>query len=293
MIRESELILNPDGSIYHLGLLPQDLAETVITVGDPDRVDQVSRHFDRIELKKENREFRTHTGVYKGKRISVISTGIGPDNIDIVINELDALVNIDFQKRVEKEKPMSLDLIRIGTCGGLQPELELDSLAYSSAALGFDNLLHYYRDKTEVMLAELLKDFEQQTAWGQSGIPLPYAVGSNIELATQLGLSSIQAGITATNVGFYAPQGRSLRLRPTDDRYLDRLKGFSFNGQKILNLEMETAAIYAMAGLLGHRAVSISVVLANRSSGAFSKDAPAAIDKMIRFTLDRLSNIEN
>lgn len=287
MIRESELILNPDGSIYHLCLFPEDLADIVVTVGDPDRVDKVSRHFDRLELSRENREFRTHTGYLAGKRISVVSTGIGPDNIDIVSNELDALVNIDFKTRQIKDSLKQLKLIRIGTSGGLQPDIPLDSTVYSSFAFGFDNLLYYYKGGNQAPEG-ILSSFREQTRWEESGIPHPYLSTGNKSLADALGLDSILNGFTATNVGFYGPQGRNLRLSPTDGQLLERLSRFQYRDQRILNLEMETAAIYGMAQLLGHQAVSLSVVLANRSSGSFSKDPESAISNLISFTLDRI-----
>ena len=287
MIRDSELILNPDGSIYHLCLLPEDLADIVITVGDPDRVEKVSRHFDRLELSKENREFRTHTGYLADKRISVVSTGIGPDNIDIVSNELDALVNIDFKTRQVKSVLKQLKLIRIGTSGGLQPDLPLDSTVYSAYALGFDNLLYYYQGGDQEH-AQILKSFLEDTQWEQSNIPRPYVSRGSKTLALSLGMDEIQNGFTATNVGFYGPQGRNLRLLPSDGQLLDRLSRFQYQDLRILNLEMETAAIYGMAQLLGHQAVSLSVILANRSSGTFSDDPESAISDLIRFTLDRI-----
>lgn len=286
-LTSSELILNPDQSIYHLNLHPEDLADTVITVGDPDRVSRVSRHFDTIELRKEKREFRTHTGSYHGKRISVISTGIGTDNVDIVLNELDALVNINLNTRRPHLEKRCLTLVRVGTSGGLQPHIPVDSFLLSDYALGLDGLLHYYRQPAPEHQA-LIEAFVKHTQWS----PLkatPYLTQAHPDLATLPGMQQLYRGITATNPGFYGPQGRRLRLKAEDAGFLDNIAGFSFRGMKITNMEMETSALYGLAALMGHKAVSINCILANRATGEFSANPETAIDALIEFTLKQLT----
>lgn len=246
----SELILNTTGSIYHLDLLPEDLADTVILVGDPDRVSRVSRHFDSLELKKQKREFRTHTGMYKGKRLSVISTGIGTDNIDIVINELDALVNIDLKTRSIREQKRSLNIIRIGTSGAIQPEIPVDSFVRSDKAVGFDSLLHYYQigKKEFEELENCLASHLQLSA----DLGKPYITAANPSLASLFLGQEIMVGFTGTNVGFYGPQGRVLRLPLKDPLLNKKLESFRYHGEKITNLEMETAGIYGLCLSLIH-----------------------------------------
>ncbi|MCW9037115.1 nucleoside phosphorylase, partial [Altibacter sp.] len=267
-IAESELILNPDGSIYHLNLKPEDLATTVIVVGDPERVDLVSDYFDTIELKAFHREIKTHTGTYKGKRISVLSTGIGTDNIDIVFNELDALVNIDFESRTVKETHTALDIIRIGTSGALQPEIAVDSMLVSELAMGFDTLLHFYGN-TRFLDSEASEAFMKHTQWSVHKSH-PYVVHADPELLAKFASENIQKGFTTTNVGFYGPQGRVLRLPLQDPALNDKIAAFEYRGRRITNLEMETAGIYGMSKLLGHRAISLNAILANRPNGEFS-----------------------
>jgi len=283
----SELILNADNSIYHLNLLPQDLAETVIVVGDQNRVPLVSKYFDTIELVKGKREFITHTGMLNGTRISVVSTGIGADNIDIVVNELDALVNIDFETRTIKENKTSLDIVRVGTSGGLQPDIETDSFILSEYAIGFDNVLHFYKSE-HIQHPEIQLAFIDQTAWSVFK-SIPYVVESDLQLTEKLRSDSVITGFTATNVGFYGPQGRRLRLQLEDNDLNSKLSSFEYNGMKITNLEMETSAIYGLSKLMGHRAASMNCILANRSTGQFSKDPVKTIDALIKYTLEKLT----
>ena len=283
----SELILNADNSIYHLNLLPEDLAETIIVVGDQNRVPLVSKYFDTLELKKGKREFITHTGTLNGTRISVISTGIGTDNIDIVMNELDALVNIDFETRTIKEEKTSLDIVRIGTSGGIQPDIETDSFLLSEYAIGFDNVLHFYESE-HIQHPEMQLAFIDHAAWSVFK-SIPYVVESDVQLTEKLRSDRVISGFTGTNVGFYGPQGRRLRLLLEDNDLNSKLSSFEYNGMRITNLEMETSAIYGLAKLMGHRAASINCILANRSTGQFSKDPVKTIDSLIKYTLEKLT----
>ncbi|GGX27206.1 nucleoside phosphorylase [Aquimarina muelleri] len=285
-IAKSELILNEDGSIYHLQLKPKHLASTIITVGDPDRVDQVTQYFDEIEYKIHKREFHTQTGYYKGHRITVISTGIGTDNIDIVFNELDALVNIDFTTRKPKEVHTSLNIIRIGTSGSVQPNIPIDSFVISEIAVGFDSLLHFY-DSHHVQLPDFSKALMSHLNWDKNK-SIPYTVSWNQELGEKMLSKSVQKGVTITNVGFYGPQGRVLRLPLQDSNLNKKIASFEYNTKKITNLEMETAGIYGIAKLLGHKAVSMNAILANRYSGDFSHNPKVIIDKLIQYTLKKI-----
>ncbi len=283
----SELILNADGSIYHLNLLPEDIATTIITVGDPDRVFDVSQHFDSIEVKKGKREFLTHTGMLNGNRISVISTGIGTDNIDIVLNELDALVNIDFATRTVKENRIRLKLIRIGTSGAIQPEISIESFLMSEYAIGFDGLLHFYKHnyKKHIPLEDA---FIHHTEWAKEKAR-PYVVDYDTDLASELMDNRIRLGFTATNTGFYGPQGRELRLAPSQANSMSKIASFVFENKQITNLEMETSGIYCLAKLLGHQAVSLNCILANRATGEFSKNPEAAVQELIQLALTKLT----
>ncbi|WP_299537070.1 nucleoside phosphorylase [Ulvibacterium sp.] len=285
---KSELILNPDGSIYHLNLLPEDISETIITVGDPERVSDVSRYFDHVEVKKEKREFHTHTGTLNGKRLTVISTGIGTDNVDIVLNELDALANIDFVSRKPKENRIRFEIIRIGTSGALQPEIPIDSFLLSEYGIGFDGLLYFYKSES-IRHLEISENLRLHLGW--EDVPMrPYVVKYDQDLADKISENRIRLGATVTNSGFYGPQGRRLRLEPKDDDFLSKLTAFNFKNLRITNLEMETAGIYGLAQLLGHRAISLNCILANRATGKFSKNAQNAVDKLIRFTLEGLTS---
>ncbi|MCM4163248.1 MULTISPECIES: nucleoside phosphorylase [unclassified Arenibacter] len=286
-IGSSELILNADRSVYHLNLFPKDLADIVITVGDPDRVRLVSQYFDEIELKKGKREFLTHTGWLNNKRISVISTGIGTDNIDIVLNELDALVNIDFETRTIKKDKKRLDIIRIGTSGTIQPNIPVDSFLLSEYAIGLDSLLHFY-DSAHIQHPRIQQAFLEQTDWPKDR-SAPYVVEYDKDLGSLFISDKIQLGFTATNVGFYGPQGRSLRLKLQDENMNAKLAGFNYNNKRITNLEMETSGIYGLAKLLGHRAVSLNCILANRSSGEFSSRPDWAMDELIKYTMGKIA----
>ena len=283
----SELILNADNSIYHLNLLPEDLAETVIVVGDQNRVPLVSKYFDTLEIEKGKREFITHTGTLNGTRISVVSTGIGTDNIDIVMNELDALVNIDFETRTIKEEKTSLDIVRIGTSGGIQPDIETDSFLLSEYAIGFDNVLHFYESE-HIQHPEMQLAFIDHASWSVFK-SIPYVVESDLQLTEKLRSDSVILGFTGTNVGFYGPQGRRLRLLLEDNDLNSKLSSFEYNGMRITNLEMETSAIYGLAKLMGHRAASMNCVLANRSTGQFSRHPVKTIDALIKYTLEKLT----
>lgn len=285
-IKESELILNPDGSVYHLNLKPEHLATTILTVGDPDRVDSVTQHFDTIEFQTRKREFHTQTGFYKGKRITVLSTGIGTDNIDIVFNELDALVNIDLEKREIKKQLTSLDIIRIGTSGSIQKEIPIDAFLISDYAVGFDSLLHFYQSE-DVQHPEIAEALVKHTNWS-SKKSKPYVVKCNDSLMSQFKSDKTVTGFTATNVGFYGPQGRVLRLPVQDSDLNDKLANFVYNKMTITNLEMETAGIYGLSALLGHRALSMNAIIANRATGEFTQDPKRVVNELITYTLDKL-----
>ncbi|MCM4166398.1 Uridine phosphorylase [Arenibacter antarcticus] len=284
----SELVLNPDKSVYHLNLLPEELAETVITVGDPDRVPLVSQYFDSIEVKKNKREFHSHTGRIGQKRITVLSTGIGTDNIDIVLNELDALVNIDFDSRSVKTTKIVLDIIRIGTSGAIQPHIPIHSYLMSEYAIGLDSLLHFY-DSQHVQHPEIQQAFLSHTNWLKDK-STPYVVECDRELAQKFASKQLLPGFTATNVGFYGPQGRVLRLPLQDKAINDKLASFNYQGMQITNLEMETAGIYGLAKLLGHRALSLNCILANRCNGEFSTNPEKATQGLIAYALERITD---
>lgn len=284
----SELVLNPDGSIYHLNLLPEDISDLIITVGDPDRVAKVSGYFDSVEVKKGKREFLTHSGVRNGRRVTVTSTGIGTDNVDIVLNELDALVNIDFRTRKPRENRIRFKIVRIGTSGAIQPEIQVDSFLLSEYALGFDGLVHYYQNDLLGKYNGFLKAFVDHTNWSPDK-PMPYLVKCDGPLANALIDNRIRLGVTATNTGFYGPQGRQLRLSLRDPGLMDKIRSFSYRDRRITNLEMETSALYALAMLLGHRAVALNAILANRANGTFSENPENSVDSLIRYTLSRLT----
>lgn len=292
-MQASELILNPDGSVYHLHLRPEQIADVIITVGDPDRVSAVSRKFDRIDERVAKREFVTHTGELNGKRLTVISTGIGTDNIDIVFNELDALVNIDLERREIKSDLRSLDIIRIGTSGALQAELGVDTFLASQGAIGLEGLLHYYRQKDSPQARVLLEDITQLLRESnEQDWPLkPYFTTASSALLEKFSDGqTVSRGITLTAAGFYAPQGRQLRLPSRfDHATIDRLATWKgHGGERITNLEMETAGIYGLSELLGHRALSLNALLANRATGAFSQQPGKTVDRLIDYTLERL-----
>lgn len=281
----SEFIQNTDGSVYHLNLLPKHLANTVITVGDPERVNAITRYFDKIEFKVQKREFHTQTGTYKGKRITVISTGIGTDNMDIVLNELDALVNIDFKTRSVKDKLTKLEIIRIGTSGSIQEEIPLDSFLISESAIGFDALLHFY-DCNHILDKEFSEALTKHMIWPKEN-PDPYVVNADKELASKFN-EGFHRGVTLTNCGFYGPQGRVLRLKLKDALLNEKLNSFNYSGKKITNLEMETSAIYGLSKLLGHRAVSLNAIVANRVTKEFSENPKKTVDSLIQLALKQI-----
>jgi len=280
MIKASELILNPDGSVYHLQLKPGEVAKTIITVGDPERVDSITQHFDSISVNKQNREFKTVTGLLDNKRITVIATGIGTDNIDIVFNELDALFNIDFKTRTVKETLKSLDFIRIGTSGSINPNVPVDSIVVSKAAIGLDGLLNFYK-ADHCRVSKLENNFESHT-----GIPNCYAVSCSNELLKKFEALGTK-GITITADGFYGPQSRNIRL---DYKYnlVELTKEFAYDNIEITNLEMETAGIYGLANLLGHNAISLNAILASRCNGEFSSNPASVVEGLILKTLELL-----
>jgi uridine phosphorylase len=286
-IPETELILNPDGSVYHLKLLPSQVPDNIIIVGDQGRVANVSAYFDSIDFKVQNREFVSHGGTYKGKPILVLSSGIGTDNIDILVNELDAAVNIDLNTRTIKESKRALNIVRIGTSGALQQNIPVDSFVVSSHGLGFDGLLNYYLDLPKVNDNSLSEAFIQQTQWNKN-LPYPYAVKGSEELVNIIGYDLIQ-GITATAPGFYGPQGRKLRLTPWVEDFNQQLTDFSFEDKRITNFEMETSALYGLSKLLGHNACTVCAIIANRVAKQYSKDYHSAIENLIQLVLERLT----
>lgn len=288
MIKESELILNPDGSIYHLNLRPEQVADTIILVGDPNRVPRVSAYFDTIEFSTQKREFCTHTGTYKGKRLTVLSTGIGPDNIDIVINELDALFNIDLHTRKPKEQLTSLNIVRFGTSGSLQADIPVDSFVLSSHGLGMDNMLHAYKEAPNVREIAMEEAFMAHTQWNTDK-GRPYIVGCGETLKQRLLTDKVFEGITGTAPGFYGPQGRMLRLPVQDPTLNDKLHSFNYKGYRMTNLEMETSAIYGLSKLLGHQAVSLNAIIANRAAGTFTKDTKKVVENLIVYGLEQLA----
>lgn len=284
---ESELILNVDASIYHLHLLPEDLADTVLLVGDPERVPKVSRYFDRVELKKKKREFVTHTGYIGSKRLTVISTGIGPDNIDIVLSELDALRNIDLASRQVRKKLQPLQLIRLGTSGALQTDIAVDSILISSHGLGMDGLMSFYRTRARAADTRLFNSLCQ--AAGIKNNDPRFYLNAGDEALIKLLSKDKQTGITLTCPGFYGPQGRRLRAPLAEQVLIEKWMTARVAKQRISNAEMETAAIYGMARLLGHKACSVNAILANRPLGHFSKKPARTVDGMIRYVLEKIS----
>jgi len=288
-IPESELIINADGSIYHLNVKPEMLADTIITVGDPDRVAEVSKHFDSIEFTVAKREFITHTGFINNKRITVISTGIGTDNIDIVLNELDACVNIDFETRLPHAIKKSLEIIRIGTAGSLQPDLDVDQVLISTHGIGLDNLANYYLMDNEVEETYLLDKFSKEVLVGNAA-SVPYIAKGSEALIEKLNQGYVK-GITLTCPGFYGPQGRQLRLAPRFPDLIQKASQFRYEDRRITNFEMETSGIYAMGQLLGHRCVSISAILANRIHNTFSQQPKKGVEKLIQEVLEKVSQL--
>lgn len=282
---ESELVLNPDGSVYHLAMRPEQLGDLVLIVGDQDRVGMISEHFDVVEHQTRNREFVAHTGVFGGTHITALSTGIGTDNIDIVLNELDALANIDLNSRTPKKDHHQLRIIRLGTCGSLQEEIPCDSRIVSAFGVGLDNVLHYYAYENTDAETRLLNDLLDQTEW-PGNLPLPYVAQGDKKLVDLLGHDNA-IGITLTAGGFYGPQGRLMRAVPAIDDLNDKFTAFQHEGLKATNYEMETSALYGLGGMLGHRVCTVCTVVANRLRKEYSKDHHAAIQRMIVEVLDR------
>jgi uridine phosphorylase len=287
MIPSSELILNPNGSVYHINLKPEHIAQNIIFVGDQNRVEKITQHFDFLEFSTQKREFKTQTGIYRGKRITVMSTGIGPDNIDIVMNELDALVNIDLKTRSIQEQLTSLNIVRIGTSGSLQPDIPVDSFVMSTHGLGLDNMLRSYLIDA-VSEKDIEEAFIAQTDWDmQKG--RPYVIKGSERLMKQFEGPEIYKGYTGTAGGFYGPQGRILRLEIQDPELNAKMDRFNHNGIRMTNLEMETGAIYGLGKLLGHECLSLNAIIANRANGTFSEDPYRAVDALIEYALDKLA----
>ena len=287
-LKDSELIVNDDGSIYHLNLKPENISNDIIFVGDPDRVDKVTKHFDTIEFSTHKREFKTTTGTYKNKRISVISTGIGADNIDIVLNELDALVNINLKTKTVKKNHTSLNIIRIGTSGSLQKDIPIDSFLMSTYALDINGMLRSYPTQN-ISHPEVEDAFVNHTQWDEKKC-YPLVISNNKLLESKITSDIIYKGMTATAGGFYGPQGRTLRIAVKDPYLNSKIETFDYKGIKVTNLEMETSAIYGLAKLLGHRACSMNAIIANRALGKFSKNPDQVIGNLILYTLEKLVN---
>ncbi len=286
-IADSELVLNESGSIYHLDLHPENIADTIILVGDQGRVGKISKYFDALEFSGQKREFVTHTGRIGNKRLSIISTGIGTDNIDIVVNELDALVNIDLDTRTVRDKPRSLNLIRLGTSGSLQEDIPVDSFLLSTHGIGFDGVLNFYAKSSEVEETELTDAFIAQTEWHRN-FPRPYVVSGSEKLIDLLKDGTYQ-GMTATANGFYGPQGRQLRLAPTVPDLNERLNRFRHKGHRVTNFEMETSALFGLGKALGHECATVCAIIANRFRKEYSKNHDTSVEQLIRFAVERLT----
>ena len=288
-IAESELVLNSRGAIYHLDLRPEEIARTIFTVGDPSRVNQISRHFDSIEHKSAYREFITHTGYVGKKRVSVMSSGIGTDNIDIVLNELDALVNIDFQSRIINPNPVILKIIRIGTCGSLQNDIPVDGFVAATHGIGIDNLLNFYRHEPNDEEKQILQAFITQTQIHQQ-VTMPYITSGAPSLIKHF-VKGFHHGITVSCPGFYGPQGRILRIGLAQPDLVAKLSGFNIGNHRICNFEMETSGIYGLGKLLGHHCLSLNVVVANRVTKEFTKDHAAAMESLIEVAVGKVEEL--
>lgn len=289
IIPPSELIINDDGTIFHLHLLPKQLADTIILVGDPARVEQIASLFEQEECRAANREFKSVTGYYKGKRMTVLSTGIGIGNIDICMTELDALANIDFATRTEKTEKRQLTIVRLGTSGALQPDIKVGDVVYARTSVGFDSLLGYYAGRNEVCDLEIEKAFIEHTSWS-SLLPKPYFVNSDDKL-WKLFKDSVTEGITIAAPGFYAPQGRWVRLQPADPELNEKIESFRFEGRRITNFEMEGSALAGLARLMGHRATTMCTIIAQRIAKDACTDYKPFVEKMIRMALDKLATL--
>jgi len=288
-LKESELILNPDGSLYHIRLRPEHLAGQIILVGDPKRVPMVSSFFDQLEFTFENREIVTHTGYLNKVRLTVMSTGMGPDNIDIVLNELDALVNVDLNSRTVKEQHTRLDIVRLGTSGAVQPEIPIDAFAMATHGLGIDGLIHFY-EHSGICDEEIGDAFIKQTQW-PAILPEPYVIKGSVKLEEQIGEGFIK-GITITAPGFYGPQGREIRLKAAFPDLNERITNFRYGDQRIINFEMETSALYAFGKMLGHNTLTVCSILANRVNETYSSDPKKITIKLTKLLLNRLTGAE-
>lgn len=287
-MEESDLILNEDGSIYHLHLRPEDIPDLILLSGDPGRISKISEHFDHVDFKRQNREFVSHAGTLKGKKLLALSTGIGPDNIDIVMNELDALVNIDLNTREINGHRRSLTIVRIGTSGTLHADIPVGTLVIASHGMGMDGSLHYYRRLVDVTDHDLTREFIRQTDW-PAFLPMPYIIPGTPSLIQKLSSRGI-LGITVTASGFYGPQGRELRLRSSFPGMLDSLAKFSYKNHRIVNFEMETSSLYGLGAMLGHEVATICVLLANRATGEYTRTMKEDEEKLISYVLDKVTS---
>jgi uridine phosphorylase len=279
MQKKTELIVNTDGSIFHLNLLPEDISNKIIIPGDPGRVDMLASMLKEVRVRKENREFRTVTGTFDNGEITIISSGIGTDNIDILINELDALANIDLNTGLVKEEPVSLTFVRLGTCGGLRADITPGSVVVAETAVGFDGLLHFYEGYDWILDTALSDTLAEYLEWPDT-LAYPYAVKANKELLQQFHDSKYLYGITISAPGFYAPQGRKLRLESFDNEINEKLSGFTFKARSVCNYEMESSALYGLSSLLGHKAVSLCLVIGNRVTGEFINDYKPLMEEL-------------
>ncbi|NLL27509.1 MAG: nucleoside phosphorylase [Bacteroidales bacterium] len=284
-ILESELILRDDGAVYHLNLKPDEIAENIILVGDPGRVDLVASMFDKVNISKQNREINSATGIYKGKNVSVISTGMGPDNLDIVVNELDALVNVDLKNRVEKDSHKALNLVRIGTSGGVHKDIPVGSFLFSSHGVGTDGLLNFYANTDQFRCKSIEEAMIKQVNWPKSWAD-PYIFESDKNLIDRLSKGHPQ-GMTMTFGGFYGPQGREVRLKLHYPEFIEKVAEFNFNNLRVANFEMETSALYGLSKMLGHNACTVCVIIANRADKTFIDDYRPAMKELIKLVLDR------
>lgn len=287
-MKPTDLIINGDGSVYHLSLRPEELPDIIVVAGDPARISQISKYFSHVEFKRQNREFVSHIGDFNHKRVLALSTGIGPDNIDIVINELDALANINFENRSIKSEKRSLTIVRLGTSGTFHSEFPVGSFAVSSHGLGLDGSLHYYSGLKDVEDPILTEEFIRQSHWPPH-LPKPYVIEGSRSLISRLEQIGTR-GITATGPGFYGPQGRELRLQTSFPAMLDAIGSFNYNGLRIVNFEMETSSLFGLGRMLGHNVASLCVVLANRVTGEYSKNAEKNMDRLIGFVLEQLTS---
>lgn len=287
-MNESDLILNPDGSIYHLNLKPEEIPDLILLSGDPARISKISDHFDHVDFKRQNREFVSHAGTLKGTKLLALSTGIGPDNIDIVMNELDALANIDLNTKELNGNRRSLTIVKIGTSGTLQTDIPVGTMVIASHGMGMDGSLHYYRRLVDVTDHDLTREFIRQTNW-PAFLPMPYIIPGTPGLIQKISSKGI-LGITVTASGFYGPQGRELRLRSSFPGMLDALAKFSYKNHRIVNFEMETSSLYGLGAMLGHQVASICVLLASRVTGEYTRSAKEDEEKLISYVLEKITS---